>query len=101
MPAGSDSGTPPYPIEYIEYQPHSDAELFEIQIAIVVDICEVPDALELAVVETAVLEHGRCLLACEELAAASPRREDVPVRLDFGGFYARRHGRLCLGALGR
>lgn len=62
-----------YPIEDVEYQSHSNAKLLEIQIAVVVDICEIPYSLELAIVETAVLEHGRCLLSRQELATSCSR----------------------------
>lgn len=71
-----------YPVEQIKNDAHGDAKLLKVQVAIAVDVGEVPDAGELVIPQAAVLEHWRGLLAREELAAISACGEDVPVCLD-------------------
>lgn len=60
----------PYPIQTVKDQSHGDAELFKVQIAVIIDIGKIPYALKLVIAQATVLEHGCCLLACEELATA-------------------------------
>lgn len=71
-----------YPVQQIENDAHGDAKLFKVQVAIAVDVGEVPYARELVIPQAAVLEHWRGLLAREELAAVGACRKDVPVCLD-------------------
>lgn len=78
-------------VEQVEDDAHGDAELLEVEVAVVVDVGQVPHALQLVVPQPAVLEHGRRLLACQVFAAICPGREDVPVRLDLLCLDARRH----------
>lgn len=71
-----------YPVYQVEDQAHGHAELLEVELAIVVDIGEVPHALELVVAEVAVLEHGGCLGTVEVRVAVGERAEDFPVLLN-------------------
>jgi hypothetical protein len=80
-----------YAIENVKDDAHGDAELLKVEVAVVVDICQIPYTLELVVPKAAVLQHRSCLLACEVLPAIGSGREDVPVCLNLLGFYARRH----------
>lgn len=80
-----------YSVEDIENQAHGDAKLLKVEIAIVVDVGEIPDPLELVVAEAAVLEDGRGLLSGEVLAAARAIAKDVPVGLNLLGFNFGRH----------
>lgn len=71
-----------YPVQQIENNAHGNAKLLKVQVAIAVDVGEVPYARELVIPQAAVLEHWRGLLAREELAAVGACRKDVPVCLD-------------------
>jgi len=71
-----------YPVDQIENQPHGHAELFKVEAAIIVDVGEVPDPLQLIVAEVTVLQDRRSLCAVEKSAAVGQRREDFPVLLD-------------------
>jgi hypothetical protein len=88
--SSSDDGVA-YSIHHIENQPHCDTKLFKVEIAVccylllrfmsltIVDICEVPDGLELLVVELRVLEDCFCLVAGEIAIDRVHGTEDVPV----------------------
>lgn len=72
-----------YAIDKVKDEPHGDAELFKIEIAIVVDVGDIPDPFELVVTEVAVLEDGRCLRPGKVGAAVAEGREEGPVLLHF------------------
>lgn len=55
--------TTPYPVQNVKNYPHRYTELFKIQVAVIIDIRQVPDPLELIIAQTTVLEHGSGLLA--------------------------------------
>ena len=78
-------------IQYVEDDSHRNAELLKVQVAIVVDVGQIPDPFQLVVPQPAVLQHGCSLLAGQELGAAGPRREDVPVCLYLLCFDLGRH----------
>ena len=71
----------------VKDEAHGDAELFKVEVAIVVDVGEVPDFGELVFGELRVFEDGCGLGAGEVGAAAREGREDFPVALDFPLFY--------------
>ena len=50
-----------YAVDEIVYDPHRNAKLLKVQIAVIVDVGEVPDPLELVVAQLAVFENGGCL----------------------------------------
>lgn len=52
-----------FSVQQVEDDAHGDAELFEVEVAVIVDVGQVPHALQLIVSQAAVLEHGRGLLA--------------------------------------
>jgi hypothetical protein len=58
-----------YAIDQIKDEPHGDAELFKVELAIVIHICEIPDSLKLLVLELAVLKDGRCSCAVKMCGA--------------------------------
>ncbi len=87
-----------HPVHYVEDDAHGHAELLEIQIAVIIDIGDVPDALELVIPQATVLQERRGLFAGQELAAIRPRREDVPVCLDLLRLNPRGHCRARLVA---
>jgi hypothetical protein len=47
-----------YSVDEVEDQPHCHAKLFEIQIAIIINIGNVPDTLQLVISQLTVLENG-------------------------------------------
>lgn len=88
-----------YSVDKVEDQAHGNAEFLKVQVAIVVDIGEVPNLLELVVAQLAVLEHGGGLLAIQVRAALGQGGEDLPVALNLPLLYplCSRHG----GVVGR
>ena len=72
-----------YAIDQVEDDSHGDAELLKVQVAVIVDVGEVPDPLELVVAQLAVFEDGGCLVAGQVGAAVGQGGEDLPVSLDF------------------
>lgn len=73
-----------YAVDEVEYQPHRNAELLEVEVAVIVHVGEIPHPLELVVSELAVLEHGRGLAAGKMAASAGQRREYFPVLFNLG-----------------
>lgn len=76
-----------YAIDQVEDNSHSNAKFLKVQIAVIVDISEIPNPLELVIAELAVFENGSCLGACEVCAAVGERGEDLPVSFDLPLFY--------------
>ena len=52
-----------YAVHKVKYDPHGHAELLEVEITIIVDVCEIPDSGELILAQLAVLEDGSCLFS--------------------------------------
>ena len=68
-------------IDQVKDNAHSNAEFLKIEVSIVVDVCEVPDPLELVISQLAVFEDRRGLGAVEVSAAVGKGGEDFPVAL--------------------
>lgn len=45
-----------YAIHKVKYDPHGHAELLKVEIAIIVDVCQIPDSGKLILAQLAVLE---------------------------------------------
>lgn len=72
-----------YTIDQVKDDPHSNTELFKVQIAIVVHVGKIPDPLKLVIAKLAVFEDGGCLFAGEVCAAIGERGEDFPIAFHF------------------
>ncbi len=81
--AGRCAGGKIYAIDEIEDYSHSNAKLFEVKAAIIVDVSKVPHPFQLIISQLAVFEHGGCLGSAEMGAAIGKRGEDFPVSFDF------------------
>jgi hypothetical protein len=86
--SASEASRRTYTIDEIEYQPHCNAKLFKVEIAVIVNVGEIPHSLELVVSELTVLEHGSCLAAGKVSASSGQSREYFPVLFDLGLLYA-------------
>lgn len=73
----------PYPINKVKYQSHSHAELFEVQVPVIINICQIPYPLKLVVPQLTVFQHRRRLGASEMCTTIREGCEDFPVFLDF------------------
>lgn len=71
-----------YPIDEIEDQSHGDTELFKVQLAISVQIRQIPHLLQLVIAKPTVPQHGGGLRVVQTRLAIGERREDLPVPLD-------------------
>ncbi len=78
MPGGEN-----YAVDEIEDYSHSNAELFEVEVAIIVDVSQVPHPFQLIISQLAVFEYRGCLGSAEMGAAIGKRGEDFPVSFDF------------------
>jgi hypothetical protein len=47
-----------YPVHDIEDQSHSDTKFLKVQLTVSVEICQIPDFLELIIAKPTVPEHG-------------------------------------------
>ena len=54
-----------YPVDEIKYYSHSDAEFLEIQLAIAVDVGQIPDTFELIITELTVFQYRGGLIAIQ------------------------------------
>lgn len=70
-----------YTVDEIEYYPHSDAELLEIQLAIAVDIGQIPDTFELVITELTVFEYRSGLIAIQMSRTIRKGSKYLPIPL--------------------
>ena len=81
--SSSGNASETYAIDEIENDPHSNAKLLKVQIAVIVDVGKVPDPLELVIAQLAVFENGGCLVAGQVGTTVGQGGEDLPISLDF------------------
>ena len=72
-----------YAVDQIKNDSHRDAKLFKVQHAIIVNVGQIPDPLELVITQLAVFKDRGGLGAVQMCPAICERGEDLPVLLDF------------------
>lgn len=72
-----------YTIDKVEYDAHSYAKFFKVEVSVIVNVGEIPDFGQLVVLQLTVLEDGSCLISIEMSATVGEGRKNLPVAVYF------------------